>query len=110
MVQLHFYNDVNAMRAVIGRCPWSIRVRIRGCRHGKLLFFVLVNMARGFENFYEIILDLSKWKPRKKNLQELFTKKKNGETEIKFKRAIYNLKMPKLQEIFTTVAIVCHHY
>ena len=76
MVQLHFYNDVNAMRAVIGRCPWSIRVRIRGCRHGKLLFFVLFNMARGFENFYEIILDLSKWKPWKKNLTGAIYKEK----------------------------------
>ena len=41
-------------------------------------------------------------------MQELFTKKKNGETERK--RALYNLRMPKLQEIFTTVAIVCHCY
>ena len=79
MVQLHFYNDVNAMRAVIGRCPWSIRVRIRGCRHGKLLFFVLVNMARGFENFYEIILDLSKWKPRKKEICRSFLQRKKME-------------------------------
>ena len=28
---------------------------------------------------------------------------RNGE-----KKALYNLRMPKLQEIFTTVAIVCH--
>ena len=40
--------------------------------------------------------------------QELFTKKKNGETETK--RALDYLGMPKLQEIFTTVAIVCHRY
>ena len=37
--------------------------------------------------------------------QELFTKKKNGETETK--KAIDYLTMPKLQEIFTTVAIMC---
>ena len=33
--------------------------------------------------------------------QELFTKKKSGETETK--RALENLRMPKVQEIFTTV-------
>ena len=43
-----------------------------------------------------------------KTLPELFTKQKNGEKESK--RALYNLRTPKLQEIFTTVAIVCHRY
>ena len=38
----------------------------------------------------------------------VLTKKKNGETETK--RALDYLRMPKLQEIFTTVAIVCHRY
>ena len=37
----------------------------------------------------------------KKVKQELVTTKKNGETGD-------NLRMPKQQEIFTTVAIVCH--
>ena len=37
--------------------------------------------------------------------QEVFTKK-NGET----KRALDYLRMPKLQDIFTTVAIVCHRH
>ena len=40
--------------------------------------------------------------------QELFTKKKNGETETK--KAVDYLTMPKLQEIFTLVAIVCLRY
>ena len=44
----------------------------------------------------------------KKVKQELFTKKKNEET--KSKRALENLRMSKVQEIFTTVAIVCHRY
>ena len=39
---------------------------------------------------------------------ELFTKKKNGETETK--KAIDYLTMPKLQEILTAVAIVCLRY
>ena len=44
----------------------------------------------------------------KKVKQELLTKKKNRETERK--RALENLRMPKVQEIFTTVAIVYHRY
>ena len=40
--------------------------------------------------------------------QELFTKKENEET--KSKRTLENLRMSKVQEIFTTVAIVCHRY
>ena len=62
MLSMYLYNDVNATRAVIGRCPWSIRVQIHGWRHGKLVFFVLFNMTRGFENVCEIISDCSKWK------------------------------------------------
>ena len=54
------YHDVNAVDAVIGHCPWSIRVpRYMGDVRGNLFFFfvVLFNIARGFENVYEIILD-----------------------------------------------------
>ena len=47
-------------------------------------------------------------KASKKTYQELFTNKKNGQKERK--RALYNLRIPKLQEIFITVAIVCHRY
>ena len=36
------------------------------------------------------------------------TKKKNGETETK--RVLDNLRMPKVQEIFTTVSVVCRRY
>ena len=60
-------------------------------RHGKLLFFVWFNMARGFENFYEIILDSSKWKPRKKKLSRSYLQRK------KMKKRRQNLK-----ELFTT--------
>ena len=38
----------------------------------------------------------------------VFTKKKNGEMETK--RALDYLRMPKLQEILITVAIVCPRY
>ena len=41
-------------------------------------------------------------KSSKKVLQELFTIQKNGETGTK--RAVDYLRMPKLQEIFTTAA------
>ena len=59
---------------------------------------LLFNVARGFVGLL----------PRKKVQRELFTKKKNGETETK--RAHDNLRISKLQEIFTTVAIVCRRY
>ena len=36
------------------------------------------------------------------------TKKKNGEMETK--RVLDNLRMSKVQEIFTTVSVVCHRY
>ena len=50
-------------------------------------------MERGFENVCELFT---------------CTKKKNGEKERQ--RALYILTMPKLQEIFTTVATICHRY
>ena len=99
-----------ATSAMIGRCPWSIRVQIHGWRYGKLLYFVLFNMARGFENAYEIILDLSKWKPRKKISRSYLQRKKMEKRRQNLKKTLYNLRMPKLQEIFTAVAIVCHRY
>ena len=40
--------------------------------------------------------------------RRLLTNKKNGET--KTKRVLDDLKIPKLVEIFTTVAIECHRY
>ena len=95
-----------ATSAMIGRCPWSIRVQIHGWRCGKLLYFVLFNMARGFENAYEIILDLSKWKPRKKISRSYLQRKKMEKRRQNLKKTLYNLRMPKLQEIFTAVAIV----
>ena len=41
----------------------------------------------------------------KKVQQELFTRKKNGETGTK--RTLHYFRMPKLQEIVTTAAIQC---
>ena len=49
--------DVNATHTVNGRYPWSFRVQIHGWCYGKLVFFVLFNMALGFENGCEIISD-----------------------------------------------------
>ena len=53
VVYLSLYNGLNVTRAVIG----TIRVQIHGWRHGKLVFFVLFNVASGFENVGEIISD-----------------------------------------------------
>ena len=50
------YNVVNITRAVIGCCPWSIIVQTHKWRYGKLLFFVLSDMARALGSVCEIIL------------------------------------------------------
>ena len=47
-------------------------------------------------------------KASKNGLQELVTKRNNRET--KTNRVLDDFKMPKLKEIFMTVAIVCHCY
>ena len=47
-------------------------------------------------------------KTTKKIYQNSFSTKKNGENGTK--RVLDNLKMPELEEIFTTVAIMCHRY
>ena len=46
--------------------------------------------------------------PRKKLINCYLQRGKIEKKERK--RALYNLRMPKLLEIFTTVAIVCHRY
>ena len=74
---------------------------------GSLCSFILFNMARGFDNVREIISDYEK-KALKKPQHELLIKTKNGESETK--RVLDDLKIPKLEEIFTTVAIECHRY
>ena len=74
---------------------------------GKLFFFVLCNMAHGFKMFSRLF-QCKQVKASKKGLQELFTKRKNGDT--KRNRVPDELKMPKLKEIFTKLAIVCHRY
>ena len=99
-IYFSLYNDVNATCAVIGRYSWSIGVQIHAWHHRKLVFFVLFNISCGF--------GLRASESLEETLQELFTKKKNGEKERK--RALHNLRMPKIEEIFTTVAIVCHCY
>ena len=80
-IYIYLYNDVNATRAVIGRCPWSIRVQLHGWRHGKLVLF---NMARGFENVCEIISDWGKWKLRKKFSRSYLQRRKMEKRRLAF--------------------------
>ena len=89
------YNDVNATRAVIGLCLWSIRVQIHSLRwhHGKLVLFVFFNMGALFWKCLSDYLGLKQVKASKKDEQELFTKKKNGETETT--GALEYLRIPK---------------
>ena len=69
-------------------CPWSITVQIHGWRRGKLVFLVLFNLARGFENVCEIISDYNKWKPRKKFSRSYLQKRK--------------MEKPRQKELLTT--------
>ena len=64
-------------------------------------------MKRGFENLCEII-SIKDSDSLEKNLARAIYKEEKWRKERK--RALYNLKMSKLQEIFTTVVIVCHCY
>ena len=73
------YNDVNATRAVIGRCPWSTRVQIHGWRA----------VLKMFVRFFWI----KQVKASKKVWQELFSKNKNGD---KKSSDLDNLRMSKL--------------
>ena len=58
--------------------------------------------------FVRFSFGLKQVKSSKNVQQELFTVQKNGETGTK--RALDYFRMPKLQEIFTTAAIVFHRY
>ena len=106
------YNDVNAVGAVIGHCPWSIRApRYMDDIRGNLFFCCFVQHRAWFWRCLRDYFGLKQVKALKKSLAGatvVFTKKKNGETETK--RALDYSRMPKLQEIFMTVAIVCHRY
>ena len=92
-----------------------LRVQIHGWRHVKLVFFVLFNMVHGFENVCESTVQTVVWivieqvKALKKVQRELVTTKKKMEKQ-ETKRVLDNiyLRMPKQQEIFTSVAIVCN--
>ena len=66
---------------------------------GKFLFFVLLNMARGFENVCEIISDKTSESLQKSLAGAIYKEEKwrNGN-----KRVLDNLRRPKVQEIFTT--------
>ena len=78
--------------------------KAHGWRHGKFVFLVLFNMARGFEKCLWDYFGLSKRKPRKKSLAEAIYKEEKWRDGGK--RVLHYFRMPKPQEIFATVAIV----
>ena len=59
-------------------------------------------MAGGFEMFVRLFR-IKASKSLKKTLSRSYLQQ-----ETDTERALYNLRMPKLQEIFTTIAIVFH--
>ena len=58
--------------------------------------------------FVRFSFGLKQVKSSKNVQQELFTVQKNGETGTK--RALDYFRVPKLQQIFTTAAMVFHRY
>ena len=88
-----------------------LRVQIHEWRHVTLVFFVSFNMVHGFENVCESTkvfwIIIKQAKALRKVKQEIVTTKQMKKQETK--RVLDNLRMPKQQEIFTTVAIVFHH-
>ena len=52
---------------------------------------------------------LKQAKASKKNVSRNYLQRRKME-KMRRTDLLFNLRMPKLQEIFTTVAIVCHHY
>ena len=89
---------MNAGRAVIGRCPWSIRVQIYTAYMddvtGNLLSFFVFNKWHAILKCLWDYFRLKQVNALRKVKQELFTKQKNGHTETK--RALDHLRMPKL--------------
>ena len=100
-VDYSLYNALHATLAVIGRCPWSTGVQTHGWRHGEILFFVLSNMARGFENVCEII---SNWASEDLEKSLAGVVYKHEKLETKAKSVLVDSKMPKLEQIFKTAA------
>ena len=84
--------------------PWSIRVQI----HGRCHFLCFVQHGAQFWKCLWDYFRLTQVKSLKKVQQELFTREKNG--GMGTKRGLDYFRTPKLQEIFTTAAIVFHLY
>ena len=83
-------------RAVIGRYPWwSIRVQTYRWRHGTLVH-------------HQRLFRIRHVRPRKTLSRSCLQVTKFGQTK---KKSFFNdLKMPKLEEIYTIVFIMCHGY
>ena len=72
------------------------------------LFSLFCSTWRAVLKMFVRLFQIKASESLKKRISKSYLKEKNGEKERK--RVLYNLRMPKLQEIFTTVAIVCHRY
>ena len=70
-------------------------------------FSLFCSTWRAFLKIFVILLRI-KSESLEKSVAGAIYKEENGELETK--RVLDNLRMPKLQEIFTTVAIVCHRW
>ena len=91
----HLCNALNATRAVV-RCPCH---DVTGN-----VFFVLSNMARGFENVCEII---SNWASEglERGLAGAVNKQEKKRKETKAKTVLIDLKMPQLGQSFKKAVV-----
>ena len=70
------------------------------------LFSLFCSTWRAVVKMFVSLFRIEPVKASKKFSRGSLQKKENGETESK--RVLDNLRMPKLQDIFTTIAIACH--
>ena len=102
------YNDVSATRAVIGRCPWSIRVQDTWMTSQEICFLGFVQHGARFWKVFVRLFRIKQVKASKKSLAGAIYKEEKWWDGGK--RVLHYFRMPKPQEIFTTVAIVCHRH
>ena len=94
------------------RCDWSLPITYWSTdtrmTSMETCFLCLVQHGAWFWKCWWDYFGLSQWKPWKKFSRRYLQTRNYGETETK--RVLDNLRMSELQEIFTTVAIVCHRH
>ena len=110
MTKIFLYNVVNTMRAMIGRCLWTIKVQTHGWRHGKLVFLCFPQHNARFWKCLRDYFGLSKWRHWNvfsRSCLEIKQKQRNRDKKSSW---WLEIALTGRREILTIVAIVCHRY